>query len=268
MIECKMKIISMFYTLSVWCNWSRIKMHFSKSERGRSRFPKPTPSLTSVPLQFPWFTGCKQGKAKQSSGGSNPDYSLCLHYTTPCTVFIMQSNVIPILSRAKLFCCSSGFTFTWPTPTSTIYILFYTPTLLSHGPLPPLHGPLPWLTPTPAIHAQARPPRNHKAQHEIQITKLKNSKTNASIICRESIVGWNSSTLKSLHTVDLFPAEQFFGAIEQLFSWRKNCDDCVAHLCALGDFCDGLVGICPWSHFLFWDAEIFHIYQHMHLHGR
>ena len=76
-------------------------------------------------------------KAKQSNGGSNPDYPLCLH-CTPCTVFIMQSNVIPILSRAKLFCCSSGFTFTWPTPTSTIYILFYTPFTW------------PTLTPTPA----------------------------------------------------------------------------------------------------------------------
>lgn len=38
-------------------------------------------------------------------------------------------------------------------------------------------------------------------------------------------------TLKSSATLYLLPTEQFFGAIEQLFSRRKNCDDCVgAHM--------------------------------------
>ena len=38
-------------------------------------------------------------------------------------------------------------------------------------------------------------------------------------------------TLKSSATLYLLPTEQFFGAIEQLFRRRKNCDDCVgAHM--------------------------------------
>ena len=105
----------------------------------------------------------KQSKAKQSSGGSNPDYSLCLHCTTPCTVFIMQSNVIPILSRAKLFCCSSGFTFTWPTPTSTIYIPSYTPFTW------PTPTPTPaW--PSPMAHSYSCNMYMHKTAHQ-EITK-------------------------------------------------------------------------------------------------
>ena len=155
-----------------------------------------------------------------------------------CTMQSKQGKAnaaLSILSRPKLF-CSSGFTFTWRTSTCTRpptsrktqheMVIQFTVSFNTHPQLKKHKYQIPIFLQN--SHRKTLIPVQHKdliikQEFKFQMI-LPNSDANK---CFKKYF----QTLKSSATLYLLPTEQFFGAIEQLFSRRKNCDDCVgAHM--------------------------------------